>query len=129
MFNNISNKIKILAKVICWVGIILFGVLGICFIVAGIVDGDGESIVYAIIYIATGIVLWVWSLLLYGFGQLIENTNSLNGVQVTQGEEEDEDEREKKTAAVMKDIAAWYLSNIDEDDERKKVIEEYIKKH
>lgn len=128
MFNNISNKIKIFAKVVFWVGIVLFGLVGISYMVSGITHEIAEDIVLALVYFIMGFGSWVSACLIYGFGQLIENTNSLNGVQVAQDEDEEE-EQEKKSDAIMKDIAAWYLSNIDEDDERKKVIEEYIKKH
>lgn len=91
MFNNISDKIKFIARVLCGVGIAVFALGGIGYILSGIENGDTGEAALGFVFLIFGPALsWVWSCMLYGFGQLIENTNSLNGVEVMQDEETDE---------------------------------------
>lgn len=73
MYDNIGGKIKGLAKVMCAVG-------SIAPIIAGIViislDRYGRSTPIAIAVMVLGIIsAWVSTWLLYGFGQLIENSD------------------------------------------------------
>ena len=67
MFDNIGSKIKGFAKVIAWLGIILSFIIGLLSIATGgilvIVIGSASS--------------WVGSFVLYGFGQLVENSDKL----------------------------------------------------
>ena len=70
MFDNIGGKIKTLASVIAWLGIIVSVIIGIMlmstaeeFIIAGL-----------IIAIVGSISSWIGSFLLYGFGELVENS-------------------------------------------------------
>ena len=90
MFNNIGGKIKTLAKVCCWIGIITSILIGLVVIFGGDVldqiltygyyyGGYGSatagSVVLGIIIMAVGSLLsWIGSFFTYGFGQLIENT-------------------------------------------------------
>lgn len=78
MFENIGSKIKTLAKVICWVGIIISVVVGIILLAS-------DSDVGLIVMIVGSFVSWIGSFFTYGFGELIEkateiaeNTKSLN---------------------------------------------------
>ena len=74
MFDNIGAKIKTLAKVICWIGIIFSVIAGI----AGIVNGTAQSVVAGITTIIVGCLMsWIGSFFAYGFGQLIENTDEI----------------------------------------------------
>lgn len=71
MFKNIGKKIKILAKIITWIGIAISCLLGIIMMFAieyGFVAG-------ILIIIIGSISSWISSFLLYGFGQLIENSD------------------------------------------------------
>lgn len=71
MFNNVGEKIETFAKVIVWLGIIGSIIGGIIFI-------SSENIGMGIAIIIGGpIVSWLSSLILYGFGQLIENSDYL----------------------------------------------------
>lgn len=78
MFENIGGKIKTLAKVVCWIGIIVSCIYGL------LIMAKNEGLILAgLIIIIIGILCsWVGSFTLYGFGQLIENSdkiaNSLN---------------------------------------------------
>ncbi len=78
MFNNIGRKIKTLAKVITGIGItasIIYGAVVVrlsnspIFIMQGL-----------IIMIVGSLISWLSSVTLYGFGQLIENTDILVSV-------------------------------------------------
>lgn len=81
MFNNIGSKIMKLAKFQCWIGIIFSVISGIAIIVNGASirnDGynGGSSVLSGIPVIVLGCLFsWIGSLFIYGFGQLIENTD------------------------------------------------------
>lgn len=84
MFSNISGKLKTLAKVLCWVGIIFSVISGAVILSGGnsisSITVSGTS--FAVSPVAAGIIIivigcltsWISSLFIYGFGQLIENT-------------------------------------------------------
>ena len=69
MFNNIGKKIKGLAKFICWLGIVGS-------VIAGIVLCSLHMSVIGFLTIVLGALLsWIGSFFIYGFGQLIENSD------------------------------------------------------
>lgn len=71
-FHNIGGKIKVLASVCTVIGIILSILLGVFLI------GYSETPVYGILVFFVGPLLsWVSSFFIYGFGQLIENSDKL----------------------------------------------------
>ncbi len=72
MFNNIGEKIKGLAKFVCWVGIIVSVIVGLV-----IMSMSGELLLLGIVIGLIGSLLsWLGSFALYGLGQLIY-TNEL----------------------------------------------------
>ena len=80
MFDNIGQKIKTLAKVICWIGIVT-SVIGaiVLFAVAGSGSGYNRDIFSGIYKITAVAILilgplasWVSSFVHYGFGELID---------------------------------------------------------
>lgn len=73
MFGNIGGKIKTLAQVVTWIGIIGSVICG--FVLMGI----DEDLIFTgfIIALLGSLSSWVSSFVLYGFGQLIENTDKL----------------------------------------------------
>ena len=76
MFNNIGRKIKNCAEAITWIGIIICILVGLVYIVLGIENEANEMIVSGILVILVGsLSSWIGSFLLYGFGQLIENSD------------------------------------------------------
>ena len=75
MFKNIAKKLKALAKVICWVGIVLSVLAGLLYIFA---SGDITYAIAGVVAMLLGILLsWVGSFVLYGFGQIVENTDKM----------------------------------------------------
>ena len=74
MFDEIGNKIKTVAQVFTWIGIVGSVIWG--FVVMG--SNVDNAVLFGILIIAIGsLVSWLGSLTLYGFGQLIENTDEL----------------------------------------------------
>lgn len=73
MFSNIGSKIKTLAQVITWIGIIGSVIWGLV-----LMTTDEELISAGLMIALLGsLISWVSSFVLYGFGQLIENTDKL----------------------------------------------------
>ncbi len=73
MFTNVGSKIKTLAKVECWLGIILFVIFGF---VQMFTLNSGAAVVSGLLTIGIGSLFsWIGSICLYGFGQLIENSD------------------------------------------------------
>ena len=71
MFENIASKIKTLAQVCCLIGI---GFSVIC----GINLMTGDAVLFGLLIIFLGsLISWVSSFCLYGFGQLIENSDTI----------------------------------------------------
>ena len=71
MFDRIGGKIKALASVVCWIGIIIYAIVGLVLMFTTSFFSGLLTIVLG------GLVAWIGSFLLYGFGQLIENTDIL----------------------------------------------------
>lgn len=84
MFNNIGSKIKALAKVICWLGIIASAVGGIAYIIS-MSRLYNQSMMAVIIVFLAGLIIaavgalvsWLSTFILYGFGELIEKVSSI----------------------------------------------------
>ena len=82
MFDNIGGKIQGLAKVICWIGIIASIILGIVIIMGasqsyGYYRRTDTGTIFAGIAVIVGgsLLSWVGSFVLYGFGELVENSS------------------------------------------------------
>ncbi len=70
MFDNIGGKIKILAQVFCWTGIVASVIGGIIWWV------EEEFFIGLLIMVLGSLVSWVSSFTLYGFGVLVENSET-----------------------------------------------------
>jgi len=97
MFSNIGEKIKKLAAIICWIGIICSLILGIVVVVAPNsinynynyrVNVNGTTVASSnnvAAQVVTGVILfvigslasWIGSFLLYGFGELVSNSKKI----------------------------------------------------
>ncbi|MBQ9557476.1 MAG: hypothetical protein IJU94_02605 [Clostridia bacterium] len=92
MFRNIGKKIKTLAKVICWIGIIGGVISGLTMIAAGVAgigvnlyDGISTNYVSAAALIVVGVMVmvvipllsWLSSFTLYGFGEVVDCVSDL----------------------------------------------------
>ena len=95
MFKNVGRKIKVLAKIFFWIGVVcsvLMG-LGIAFggnLVLSLIassntgftqnvslTGPASIITGAVVLIVGFLAAWLESLFVYGFGELIDNTSRI----------------------------------------------------
>ncbi len=75
MFTNVGNKIKVWASVLFWVGIAISVIYGLTMIVV-----LKQLAFIGVIIMAIGaLASWLSSLVLYGFGELIENSSVIAG--------------------------------------------------
>lgn len=88
MFSDIGAKIKLWAKVICWASMGLFILIGLVSISEGMAKSNTSSILagFLAMFLGSGLS-WVGSFFIYGFGQLIENTDKL--VEMKQNKDKD----------------------------------------
>ena len=81
MFNNIGVKIKGLAKFICWAGIVICIIAGIIMLVQAKDAYSGVRPTLILIGLAIMIIgsllSWIGSFLLYGFGELVDNSSKI----------------------------------------------------
>lgn len=67
MFSNIGGKIKVLAKILCWIGI------AACVIAGSIMCGNRYTETSGVIVLIAGPILsWISSFVLCGFGELVQ---------------------------------------------------------
>ena len=78
MFDNIGRKIKSLASIVCWLGIISFAIWGILIISAGRRIGLGGTLLGIIVIVGGGVISWMGSLTTYGLGELIETNQEIS---------------------------------------------------
>ena len=77
MYKNIGAKIKVLAKAIAWIGILISLIVGVIFIIA---DGGWFDIEFFIgigVLVGGSLLSWVSSWFMYGFGELIVKTTEI----------------------------------------------------
>ncbi|MBQ9866070.1 MAG: hypothetical protein IJM34_03540 [Lachnospiraceae bacterium] len=78
MYDDVGKKIKVIAKVACWVGIAFSVITGIqAGRLIGGLTGEFSFGTFFGTAIGGAFLSWLLSLFLYGFGELIENTNSI----------------------------------------------------
>ena len=70
MFENIGKKIKSLATILCWVGIIAYVIAAI---ITFYIDDDLIGIGFLLLIVGP-LMSWVGSFFIYGFGELIDKT-------------------------------------------------------
>lgn len=110
MYDNIGSKIKTLAQVVFIIMAVISIISGILIIfshISGIliIFSDGGAFIIGILTAGIGVLLsWIGTFFLYGFGQLIENTDILvkeskkpsNGIQRISTESNENDISTKK---------------------------------
>jgi hypothetical protein len=110
MFDNIGEKIKMLAKVVCCIGIVASIIIGV---VAAIGADDIGIVICLLIVILGGLLSWVGSFVLYGFGELVQNS-AIIAVNSKILEKSKPVKEVKKVNAAPKDIKQ---NIIDEEDD------------
>lgn len=82
MFGNIGGKIKGLAKVLCWIGIISSVIAAIVMLFSAMDAWRGSektmfTILFFVILIVGPILSWLSSIALYAFGELVEDIHAI----------------------------------------------------
>ena len=78
MFEDIGAKIKFLAKTLCCLGIIASLFSGCYLLATGIRNNIESKIILGILIALLGSLFsWVGNFIMYGFGQLIENSEKI----------------------------------------------------
>ena len=81
MFSNIGGKIKMLAKILCWIGIVLSVIAGALIILTNseavkLYEEVVPPLAGGIFVIVVGVLgSWIGSFVLYGFGELVDNSS------------------------------------------------------
>ena len=81
MFDNIGGKIKGVAAAVCWLGIIISIIVGIDLCAS---DEEVLTVVGIVVIFLGSLSSWIGSFVLYGFGQLVENSDKLVKGRVTE---------------------------------------------
>ncbi|MBQ7309265.1 MAG: hypothetical protein IJW87_03720 [Clostridia bacterium] len=80
MFDNIGSKIKNLTKICCWIMIVIGVAGGLVLLIMGADWGDGLMIGLGLAaMIVLPLLAWIGSFLMYGFGELVENSQIIAG--------------------------------------------------
>lgn len=111
MFDNIGGKIKGLAEIITWIGIIASVVTGAAAIW---INGEAdEGIIVGLLIMAFGSLLsWLMSFLLYGFGELIYKTSVIASI-----------------LAKDSDVLGESYMKLEDEHDPEKYMEEYSQTH
>lgn len=98
MYNNIGNKIKALAKVICIFIAVVWVIIGFSFILTKN-SSPFIRLIGLLIIVVGPLFAWINSFLLYGYGELIEQNAEIRKEikRLTKGSKENE-EKDKKEA-------------------------------
>ena len=111
MFEDIGSKIKNLSKFICCIEIIA------CIVVGIVMAATNENLIFARILVAVmgALLSWVGAFILYGFGQLIENSDIIaeesrrSNAKYENNIRKERDRKEKQKIAAIK-------ANLSDDD-------------
>lgn len=82
MYKNPGKKLKSLARFILWIAIILNVLIFIGIYLGAVEEIGRQSTIALVLFIALGVVIgmllgWLASIILYAFGELVEDTHSI----------------------------------------------------
>lgn len=78
MFSNVGGKLKIVAVVLCWVGIVVSFVAGLDLVMVGMEQYSTTDVIGGFVVMITGAAFsWIGSLVLHGFGTLVANSEDI----------------------------------------------------
>ena len=88
MFTNIGGKIKLLAKILCWIGIISSIITAlVMFILDGAFNMDGVYVGIGFAVLVVGCLgAWVSSWLAYSWGETVENVQAIRNAIAKDGD-------------------------------------------
>ena len=128
MYTNIGAKIKMLAQIIAWLGIVGSVLGGLALIAQGVESPGDESLagMGVAILIAGPLVSWISSLFFFGFGELLEKAAEI-AKNTARGNSSDSLTAKMENDEKMKVLMQWRDNNLisEEDFEIKK--QEFLK--
>ena len=78
MFSNIGRKIKLTAKITCWISMVASFIGGSAWFIYNCVEGEDELILVSLmVSIVSPFLCWIGSFVMYGFGELIDKTTEI----------------------------------------------------
>jgi hypothetical protein len=117
MYNNIGEKIKVLAQVIAWIGIIGNVIAGFILIAQGADSYNGsEALIGVGILIGGSLISWIFSWFMYGFGELIVKTTEI-AKNTASGASFDSLTAKIENDVKMKALITWRESNLISEEE------------
>jgi Na+-transporting methylmalonyl-CoA/oxaloacetate decarboxylase gamma subunit len=112
MYNNIGAKIKVLAKVIAWVGIICSVITGIGLII----DGNYLTVIGICVILVGTLFFWISSWFMYGFGELIAKAAEI-AKNITTGASSGQLTAKMENAEKLKTLITWKEDDLISEEE------------
>lgn len=112
MWENIGNKIKSLVKIIWFIGIIgaIITCISLAYLSDAIFNDAAPGIIIGLIIAVISIFLtWIGSWLVYGYGQIIHNTDIIAG-NIAKPNTNPRNTPVLKTSVVLTDHNTWICS-------------------
>lgn len=76
MFTNLGGKLMMMAKILCWLGIVVSVIAGIVMLANS--RGDGALIFTGILTMVIGVLVsWIGSWAMYGLGEVVKEAEQL----------------------------------------------------
>lgn len=112
MFDNIGKKIKGLATIICWIGIVasIFGGFGVW---VAFSNGPGGLLFFLVIAGVGSLFSWIGSFVLYGFGELIDKVANIESASNPDYTVKNGAENSKQYITNKNEISHKYLGKCD----------------
>lgn len=97
MFDDIGKKIKTLAKVVCVLGIIFSIIFGGRIMIRGFSSPGDDLFFEGVLIIVIGCISsWLSVFVLYGLGELIDKTSSIEKMMADEKAKKEKEEAERK---------------------------------
>ena len=78
MYKNVGGKIQTFAKILVWIGIVVFVLCAAVTLYGGLNTYNYEMIINGVVLLILGpIMCWVSSLTMVGFGKLVETNEEM----------------------------------------------------
>lgn len=78
VFGNVGGTIKTLSKVFLWLGAGLSSIVGVVYMSRGVTEHKDGLLIFGALVLFLGVFAsWFNSILMYGFGTLVENSDKI----------------------------------------------------
>lgn len=92
MYNHIGAKIKGLVKIIVIIGFVCVGIMGFVTMITSIINEAPSGILTGLLeQIIGAFLVWVAGFLLYGFGELVDNSTKMREMMEKKNDKENKE--------------------------------------